>query len=95
LSDARSTIENMVDVSGWWCRLGKETQAWLVGHCYDDIPPDISDQVEAAGGAVYAATWVSDSREALRVHFLLPPDQLWIETRAGFEGHVSPRGFAE
>jgi hypothetical protein len=69
----------------WWERVGLDTQAWLASHSQNDIPAEVADQIEAAGGTLLDATWIPANGESWPVRFLFPRDQLWIEA------HV-PRG---
>jgi hypothetical protein len=66
----------------WWELLGAGTQAWLVTYSHNDIPSPVADQVEAAGGKLFDATWTEADGESWRVRFLLPEDQLWIDAHA-------------
>ena len=80
---SRSKVEpffRMEYVPVWWERIGLNTQAWLANNPHDDIPPEVADQVEAAGGRLFDAAWLAANDESWPVRFLLPRDQLWIET---------------
>jgi hypothetical protein len=65
----------------WWDRIGLGTQAWLANNRHNGIPPEVADQIEAAGGRLFDAQWVAANDESWPVRFLFPRDQLWIETQ--------------
>jgi hypothetical protein len=46
----------------WWPKLDSHTQAWLVAHNGEAVPPEVLSKVIAAGGSVTLnAWWVGES----------------------------------
>jgi hypothetical protein len=75
----------MSEVNEWWENLGPDTQDWLAVHLKSEIPIDVADQIEAAGGRLVDAARASATREWVGVRFLRPADQRWIEVLTQYE----------
>jgi hypothetical protein len=69
----------VINMPSWWTLVGPTTRQWLAANPHSHVPEVLADQVEAAGGVLFDATWVSRSGQSVPVRFLNPLDQTWIE----------------
>lgn len=72
-----------MDIEQWWPRLAQSAREWLVANNGDEVPSEIVEEIEAAGGPGLHDSWWGDE---VPKHHAMPDTAVdWIEASANDE----------